>query len=676
MAQQKSGSSCVQKVLGIWVCLLLTLLVYAHQAFLPRQSEQTTARSALRKDEAARDSSFDKLPKEEPAQPQAHERKAERDEGQLQGAITQPKSPEEALGAFENNSPRPPPRPGDYEETSRAPDILPGVDAAHLHGLIGLNADGAPMVTPTPLPPGGLSNEDRRDAHRGFCFNSRVSDSLPLDRQQRDFRSSACQKKAEGYPEDLPPATVVIVFHNEAFSVLVRSIHSVLNTSPPRLLKEIILVDDASHPDDLRFYRKHWYLVDVPLAVCGGEEAVTLLLPLLKIPRADRSQPHVLSVIRSAGNVSFVIKAEDMQSKLVANVEVALEGPKASNSEDSGRDSTNSTQNDGTTTSTTLFATSTTTTANDTAAAANEHAQQSTKINAARNQEIIDATTKTGDTAEVGKAFDTDGREFAEFQTAPALVGVDVEMFQDALGPMSFAVHSSRQLSSRRGGFGGRRGGRISPPRRRFSSPRRRFSPPRRRYSPPRRRFSSPRRRFSPPRRRYSPPRRRSYRPIQPPHQSCTINVAVTGPLQKAGKIQHILVPTTTTARQPDTSSNPMDSTITTTIDHIKGTVPRLPWLVLLDLLVARLRDTCSPAAGTVGGIRWATDIDVAIMDKVKASGTTAVIIKISRATVAAASSGLELKTVQSAMIFRRLQAAMISWRRLSFQRTTHVPFE
>lgn len=29
----------------------------------------------------------------------------------------------------------------------------------------------------------------------------------------------------------------------------------------------------------------------------------------------------MLSVIRSTGNVSFVIKAEDMQSKLVANVE-------------------------------------------------------------------------------------------------------------------------------------------------------------------------------------------------------------------------------------------------------------------------------------------------------------------------------------------------------------------
>ncbi len=104
-------------------------------------------------------------------------------------------------------------------------------------------------------------------------------------------------------------------------------------------------------------------------------------------------------------------------------------GPQASNSEESGSDSTNSTQNDGTTTSTTLFTTSTTT-ANDTAAAANEHTQQSTRINVARSQEIIDATTKTGDTAEVGKAFDTDGVEFAEFQAAPATVDVE-EVFQD-----------------------------------------------------------------------------------------------------------------------------------------------------------------------------------------------------------------------------------------------------
>lgn len=93
-----------------------------------------------------------------------------------------------------------------------------------------------------------LTNESEKERSKvmikEFSYNTVASDKISLDRSINDTRPRDCQRFK--YLADLPPVSIIIVFHNEYLSFLLRTIHSIINRTPSQLLKEIILVDDFS----------------------------------------------------------------------------------------------------------------------------------------------------------------------------------------------------------------------------------------------------------------------------------------------------------------------------------------------------------------------------------------------------------------------------------------------
>ncbi|XP_023222451.1 putative polypeptide N-acetylgalactosaminyltransferase 10 [Centruroides sculpturatus] len=109
------------------------------------------------------------------------------------------------------------------------------------------------------LPPGKEKLKD--ELYKVNGFNALVSDYIALNRSLSDIRHSGCKTKM--YEKKLPVASVVVPFHNEHWSTLLRTVTSVLNRAPPELLKEVILVDDFSTKEKLKkplndYVRKHF----------------------------------------------------------------------------------------------------------------------------------------------------------------------------------------------------------------------------------------------------------------------------------------------------------------------------------------------------------------------------------------------------------------------------------
>ena len=102
---------------------------------------------------------------------------------------------------------------------------------------------GIPVTIPKNL------ETEAKERYTKHQLNVVASDLVSLNRRLPDVRHEKCQNVQ--YPDRLPKTSVIIVFHNEAWSTLLRTVHSVINRSPPSLLKEVLLIDDASDNKEL-----------------------------------------------------------------------------------------------------------------------------------------------------------------------------------------------------------------------------------------------------------------------------------------------------------------------------------------------------------------------------------------------------------------------------------------
>ncbi|KAG0713843.1 Polypeptide N-acetylgalactosaminyltransferase 5 [Chionoecetes opilio] len=98
-------------------------------------------------------------------------------------------------------------------------------------------------------------------------FNLLASDSISLNRSLPDVRLEGC--KSKNYPPLMPTTSIVIVFHNEAWSTLLRTVWSIIQRSPRPLLQEILLVDDASERECIDYLglELEQYVKTLPVSV-------------------------------------------------------------------------------------------------------------------------------------------------------------------------------------------------------------------------------------------------------------------------------------------------------------------------------------------------------------------------------------------------------------------------
>ncbi|VDN23883.1 unnamed protein product [Gongylonema pulchrum] len=84
-------------------------------------------------------------------------------------------------------------------------------------------------------------------------------DILSIIHNQQEQHVICLRCLNESYAEELPAASIVICYYNEASSALIRMVNSILDRTPSSLIHEILLVDDHSEPG-MYFSSQHYYI--------------------------------------------------------------------------------------------------------------------------------------------------------------------------------------------------------------------------------------------------------------------------------------------------------------------------------------------------------------------------------------------------------------------------------
>ena len=134
----------------------------------------------------------------------------------------------------------------------------------------GLGENGAPVEL--------NANQSKLDDETFGKYGYSVTRSqlISLNRTVPDTRDFNC--KGNRYHQNLPSVSIILPFHNEAKTVLLRSATSIINRSPEHLIKEVFFVDDQSnYPDLFEELEKGFAKISPKVKVVRSEVRVGLI---------------------------------------------------------------------------------------------------------------------------------------------------------------------------------------------------------------------------------------------------------------------------------------------------------------------------------------------------------------------------------------------------------------